>query len=84
MPNPILYNEGANWVGVLMVGVQWRGGAGGVPASGPRAEKPAGLPRMSICLFIGGLGLISMYFFKDPKLLLISMIGRRASPGPAC
>ena len=27
-----------------------------------------------ICLFIGGLGLISMMLFKDPNLLLISMI----------
>ena len=27
-----------------------------------------------ICLFIGGLGLISMILFKDPKLLLVSMI----------
>ena len=26
-----------------------------------------------ICLFIGGLGLISMYLFRDPKLLLVSM-----------
>jgi len=27
-----------------------------------------------VCLFIGGLGLISMMLFKEPKLLIISMI----------
>ena len=28
-----------------------------------------------VCLLLGGLGLLSMYFIKDPNLLLLSMIG---------
>ena len=28
-----------------------------------------------LCLIIGGIGLISMFFIKDPQLLLVPMIG---------
>jgi maltose/moltooligosaccharide transporter len=37
------------------------------------AKKAGRVATHVVCLIIGGLGLISMYFFKEPKLLLISM-----------
>jgi maltose/moltooligosaccharide transporter len=37
------------------------------------ARKTSRVTTHVVCLIIGGLGLISMYLFKEPKLLLISM-----------
>ena len=37
------------------------------------ARKTGRVGTHVICLIIGGLGLISMYLFRDPKLLLVSM-----------
>ena len=68
-----LYNEGANWVGVLWS--VWNGTAAVIAFLLPvLARKIGRVSTHVICLFIGGLGLISMILFKEPKLLLIPMI----------
>jgi maltose/moltooligosaccharide transporter len=68
-----LYNEGANWVGVLF-GIY----------NGFAAIVAFGLPVLarytsrklthSISLIIGGIGLLSFYFITNPNLLLVSMV----------
>ena len=69
-----LYNEGANWVGVLF-------GAYSLFAALTAFLLPVLAKKISrkythlISLIIGGIGLISMIIFKDPKLLIISMFG---------
>ena len=68
-----LYNEGANWVGVLWS--VWNAMAAIIAFLLPvLARKIGRVSTHVICLFIGGLGLISMILFKDPKWLLVSMI----------
>ncbi len=69
-----LYNDGADWVGVLM-GV-YNGFAALVAFLLPvlarlTNRKVAHL----IALTFGGIGLISFLFIKDPKILIISEIG---------
>jgi maltose/moltooligosaccharide transporter len=72
-PKSELYNQGADWVGVLFA--VWNATAAVVAFLLPvLARKLGRVGTHVICLFIGGLGLISMVLFKDPKLLLISMI----------
>lgn len=69
-----LYNEGADWVGVLMAVyngfaaimafvIMWM------------AKKTSRKVVHLICLVIGGLSLASFYFIKDPNILLISELG---------
>ncbi len=66
------YNDGANWVGVLMA--VYNGVAALVAPFLPYMARRTGRVRTHVvCLIIGGLGLISMYLFRDPKLLLVSM-----------
>jgi maltose/moltooligosaccharide transporter len=68
-----LYNDGANWVGVLWA--VWNGMAALVAFLLPvLARKIGRVTTHVVCLFIGGLGLISMVLFKEPKWLLVSMI----------
>ena len=68
------YNDGANWVGVLMA--VYNGVAALVAFLLPViARKTSRVTTHVVCLIIGGLGLISMHVFKDPDLLLVSMIG---------
>jgi maltose/moltooligosaccharide transporter len=68
------YNEGANWVGVLF------GAKFGIAALAaifiPMMARRLGC-RLShlINMCIGGIGLISFLFIKDPKLLVVSMFG---------
>jgi len=68
------YNEGANWVGVLF------GAKFGIAALAaiviPVIARKLGC-RLShlVNMTIGGIGLISFLFIKDPSLLLISMVG---------
>jgi maltose/moltooligosaccharide transporter len=67
-----LYNDGANWVGVLMA--VYNGVAALIAFALPVCARKLG--RVSthvVCLFIGGVGLISMLLFKKPEWLLISM-----------
>ncbi len=67
-----LYNTGANWVGVLMA--VYNGVAALVAFLLPvLARKVGRVATHVVCLIIGGIGLMSMYAFKDPMLLLISM-----------
>ena len=82
IPTSGAYNDGANWVGVLMA--VYNGAAAFVAFLLPvMARKTSRVTTHVICLFIGGLGLISMMLFKDPNMLIISMTAW-ASPGPAC
>jgi len=69
-----LYNEGANWVGVLM---SVYNGFAAVMAFLliALARKSSRKTVHSISLICGGLGLLSFYFIKDPKMLLISELG---------
>ena len=71
-PQSLLYNEGADWVGVMM-GV-YNGIAALIAFSLPvLARKWTRVRTHAICLVIGGIGFLSIYFFKDPKWLLLSM-----------
>jgi maltose/moltooligosaccharide transporter len=69
-----IYNKGADWVGVLF-GI-YNGFAAIVAFGLPMLAKITSRKiTHSISLVIGGIGLISIYFIKDPNLLLISMVG---------
>lgn len=73
-PRSALYNEGANWVGVLMS--VYNGVAALVAFALPVLARRVGrVGTHAICLVIGGCGLGSMYFFKDPQWLVASMVG---------
>ncbi len=69
-----LYQEGANWVGILfgMYNFMAMFFAFALP---PLAKRSSRKTAHMISLIAGGLGLISFYFFDDPNMLLISMIG---------
>ena len=74
-PTSKLYNEGADWVGVLFA--VWNGTAAVVAFLLPVLARRVGrVTTHVLCLFIGGLGLISMVLFKEPKWLLLSMIAQ--------
>ncbi|HSO87408.1 MAG TPA: MFS transporter [Draconibacterium sp.] len=69
-----LYNEGANWVGVLF-GI-YNGFAAIVAFGLPvLAKHTSRKTTHSISLVIGGFGLLSFYFITNPYLLLLSMVG---------
>ena len=69
-----LYNEGANWVGVCFA--VYNGIAALVAFLLPViARATSRKPTHAICLVLGALGLISIFFITDPQLLLGSMIG---------
>ncbi|MDQ5978514.1 MAG: maltose/moltooligosaccharide transporter [Verrucomicrobiota bacterium] len=73
-PRSQAYNDGADWVGVLMA--VWNGVAALVAFALPVLARRAGRVLTHVgCLVVGGIGLGSMYFFRDPQLLLISMVG---------
>lgn len=69
-----IYNEGADWVGICFA-----------VYNGISAIAALVLPSIAkltsrrfthmLCLVAGGLGLISIYFIQDPKMLLLSMVG---------
>ncbi|TNF40678.1 MAG: MFS transporter [Bacteroidetes bacterium] len=68
-----LYNEGADWVGVLF-GI-YNGFAAVVAFGLPVLAKYTNRKiTHSVSLIIGGLGLISFYYITNPNLLLISMV----------
>ena len=68
------YNDGADWVGVLFS--VYNGFAAVIALFLPALAKLTNRKVTHlIALGIGGLGLISFYFIKDPKLLMISMVG---------
>jgi maltose/moltooligosaccharide transporter len=69
-----LYNEGADWVGVCF---SVYNGVSAVFALLLPIIARATSRRLThmLCLTAGGLGLISIYFVQDPKMLLLSMVG---------
>ena len=69
-----LYNEGANWVGVLFA--VYNGFAALAAIAIPSLARRLGC-RLShlINMTLGGIGLVSFLFVSDPKLLIVSMIG---------
>jgi maltose/moltooligosaccharide transporter len=69
-----LYNEGANWVGVGFAA--YNGVAAVVAFAIPPLARWSS-PKIAhvICLVCGALGLLSIYFITDPRLLLGSMVG---------
>jgi len=69
-----LFNEGANWVGVLFA--IYNGFAALTAFLLPWIAKRTSRKTVHmISLICGGIGLASFYFIKDPKLLLISELG---------
>ena len=70
----VLYNEGADWVGILFA--TYNGFAALAAIAIPFiARATSRRASHMINLTLGGFGLISFVFIKDPNLLLISMIG---------
>ena len=69
-----LYNEGADWVGICFA--IYNGIAAIVAFLLPVIAKRTSR-RMThlMALFMGGIGLISIFFITDPNMLLVSMIG---------
>jgi maltose/moltooligosaccharide transporter len=69
-----LYNEGANWVGVGFSA--YNGVAALVAFAIPPLAKWSS-PKIAhvICLLCGALGLFSICFLSDPRMLLGSMVG---------
>jgi maltose/moltooligosaccharide transporter len=69
-----LYNEGANWVGVLFGA--YNGFAMLAALLIPAMVRAIGLPRSHLVnLVLGGLGLASFAVVRDPQWLLLSMVG---------
>ncbi len=69
-----LFNEGANWVGIMFA--VYNGFAAVVAFLLPVLAKYTNRKITHlIALVAGGLGLISVYFFHSPNLLIISMLG---------
>lgn len=68
------YNEGANWVGVLFAA--YNGFAALAAVVIPWMVRRMGL-RVShlVNLALGGMGLLSMLWIRDPQWLLLSMVG---------
>jgi maltose/moltooligosaccharide transporter len=73
-PTSALYNEGADWVGVLMAVYN---GFAAIMAFALvwMAKRTSRKTVHMISLFAGGFGLASFYVFKDPNLLIISELG---------
>jgi maltose/moltooligosaccharide transporter len=70
-PTTALYNEGADWVGVLMA--VYNGFAAIMAfAIMAMARRFSRKTVHAISLAIGGIGLASFFFIKDPNLLLVS------------
>jgi maltose/moltooligosaccharide transporter len=68
------YNEGANWVGILFAA--YNGFAALAALFIPRLAAMLGRRKAHlVCLWFGALGLVSVRFIEDPRLLLVSMIG---------
>jgi maltose/moltooligosaccharide transporter len=73
-PTSELYNQGANWVGVLFA--VYNGFAAVVAFLLPVLAKLTNRRiTHAISLVAGGLGLISIILFKTPHMLIISMVG---------
>ncbi len=70
----VLYNEGADWVGILFA--VYNGFAAVIAfALAPMAKATSRKIVHAVALIAGGLSLISIYFIPNPNLLIIPMIG---------
>ena len=68
------YNEGANWVGILFAA--YNGFAALAALFIPKLAEMLGRRKAHlVCLWFGALGLVSVRFIEDPRLLLVSMVG---------
>jgi maltose/moltooligosaccharide transporter len=68
------YNDGANWVGVLFAA--YNGFAALAAIFIPKLAAMLGRRRAHMVgLWCGAVGLVSIRFIDDPKLLLLSMVG---------
>jgi maltose/moltooligosaccharide transporter len=73
-PTSELYNQGANWVGILFA--VYNGFAAVVAFLLPvLAKLTTRRVTHSVCLIAGGLGLISIILFHTPHMLILSMLG---------
>ncbi|HOV11848.1 MAG TPA: MFS transporter [Bacteroidales bacterium] len=73
-PSSELFNEGANWVGICFA--VYNGIAALIAFLLPvMARYTSRKTTHMICLMAGGAGLISIFLFKSPELLLLSMVG---------
>jgi maltose/moltooligosaccharide transporter len=73
-PTSELFNKGADWVGISFA--VYNGVAALVAFLLPViAKRTSRKFTHMLSLIAGGLGLISIYFIKDPNLLLVSMVG---------
>lgn len=73
-PASAAYNEGANWVGVLFAA--YNGFAALAAMVIPWMARRLGLRLAHLVnVVLGGLGLISVAFIRDPQWLLLSMVG---------
>jgi maltose/moltooligosaccharide transporter len=69
-----LYNTGADWVGIMFA--VYNGFAAMVAFLLPVVARWTNRRiTHAIALIAGGIGLISIYFVKDPNLLIVSMLG---------
>ncbi|MEM7369842.1 MAG: MFS transporter [Bacteroidota bacterium] len=68
------YNDGADWVGVIFAFYNLVAAiaAFGLPVLAKYTNRKV---THMICLVLGGIGLISIYFVSDPALLRLSMVG---------
>ncbi len=73
-PTSALYNQGADWVGVLFSAYNGFAAIAAflIPVIARKTSRRA---VHMIALIIGGLSLASFYFIKDPTMLLGSMVG---------
>ncbi|MEN8224045.1 MAG: MFS transporter [Bacteroidota bacterium] len=73
-PTSQAYNDGADWVSILFMVYN---GVAAVVAwlLSPMARVTNRKFTHMISLFLGGLGLISIFYIKDPYMLSISMVG---------
>ncbi len=68
------FNRGANWVGICFA--VYNGIAALIAFLLPVIAKWTNRKvTHMVCLIAGGLGLISIFFFKSPEMLLLSMVG---------
>jgi maltose/moltooligosaccharide transporter len=73
-PQSDLYNQGANWVGVLFGA--YNGFAALAAIAIPLLVRRIGMRASHLVnLLLGGAGLISFRFIHDPEWLLVSMVG---------
>jgi len=70
----VAYNNGADWVGVLFAA--YNGFAALAAIAIPFVANRLGCRLCHLInMIIGGIGLISFFFIKDPSMLLLPMIG---------